>query len=158
MKERIIDRRENPNFKERKVNRRKKEFVFPLTVYLSDTNAYGNVYFAKYIEWQGKAREDWFKTLFRDKADAFMQKYKMVTAEVSHKYKHECLPFDKVELGIIVEPTKMCLHFHFEFRFVDTKQIIGEGYQKIAFRKFNTNEIVPVPEEAIPAMERLHIL
>jgi diaminohydroxyphosphoribosylaminopyrimidine deaminase/5-amino-6-(5-phosphoribosylamino)uracil reductase len=28
---------------------------------------------------------------------------------------------------------------------VKNNQIIGEGYQKIAFRKFNTNEIVPVP-------------
>lgn len=39
----------------------KKEFNFSKTVYLSDTNMEGNVYFARYFNWQGEAREEFYR-------------------------------------------------------------------------------------------------
>lgn len=143
---RTEDRRKTKvDFSRRKFNKRGREFVFPLTVYLSDTNAVGNVYFAKYFEWQGKTREDWFNWVMGDDFETFMRTYKMITVEASHKYKQECLTFDKVEIGFKVEFTKMCVLTTFNFRFKNTKNIIGIGHQKIAFKDFSTDKLVEVP-------------
>ena len=138
-------RRNNIDFSRRKFNKRGKEFVFPLTVYLSDTNAVGNVYFAQYFIWQGKVREDWFKWVIGDDFEIFMKTYKMITVEAHHKYKYECLAFDEVEIGFQVEFTKMCVLTTFNFRFKNTKKLIGIGHQKIAFKSFVTDKLVPVP-------------
>lgn len=35
-------------------------FKHELTPFLKDSNAYGNIYFARYFEWQGICREMWF--------------------------------------------------------------------------------------------------
>lgn len=148
--ERKKDRREKiDNTERRKINRREKEFILPLKVYLSDTNAFGNVYFAKYFEWQGKAREDWFNYIMQEKSLVLMQEYKMATVEASHQYKHECLPFDEVELSLKIRFSKMCLYFTFIFRFKNTKDIIGIGKQKIAFISNKTNKLSEVPLEII---------
>lgn len=35
-------------------------FKHKLTLFLKDSNAYGNIYFARYFEWHGICREMWF--------------------------------------------------------------------------------------------------
>jgi enediyne core biosynthesis thioesterase len=37
-----------------------KTFKHSIDVYLKDSNATGNIYFARYFEWQGICREKWF--------------------------------------------------------------------------------------------------
>jgi acyl-CoA thioesterase FadM len=147
-KERKIERRkQNVDYNRRKFVRRGREFVFPLKVYLSDTNAFGNVYFAQYFIWQGKTREDWFSWLMGEQAGPLMQRYKMATVEASHKYRHETLAFQQVEIGLLVNLKRMTLELIFNFRFRGTNKPVGTGRQKIAFIDSNTNKLVPVPDE-----------
>src|SRR5437762_1629723 len=74
-------------FNRRCYDRRDRAFVFLKTVYLSDTNAFGNTYFAKYFEWQGMARESFFnRVLFPDQQAFLASGIKLITAEAEHKY------------------------------------------------------------------------
>jgi acyl-CoA thioesterase FadM len=155
-KERKIERRKQTvDYNRRKFVRRGREFVFPLKVYLSDTNAFGNVYFAQYFIWQGKTREDWLSWVMGEEAGPLMQKYKMATVEASHKYRHECLAFQNVEIGLVATLTRMSVRLVFNFRFKGTNKIVGIGNQKIAFIDHITNKLVPVPIELKRNMKKL---
>src|SRR5436189_1700927 len=70
------------DFDRRCFDRRDRAFVFQKTVYLSDTNAFGNTYFAKYFEWQGMVRESFFKRCLVSDYKAFIASgIKLITAE-----------------------------------------------------------------------------
>lgn len=118
------------------------EFNYEMTAYLSDSNAVGNVYFAKYIEWQGKAREYAFRELVGTKGLEIMSKYKMITCEVGHKYKNQVLPFEDVVIKVTFEVEKLSLYLRFEFRLKESNILVGTGFQKCAFLDYETNKFV----------------
>lgn len=101
---RAHDRRtQEIDFDRRCFDRRDRAFVFYKTVYLSDTNAFGNTYFAKYIEWQGMARESFFERFLvpMQYQEAFLKSgIKMITAEVEHKYLSETRFTDRIEIRL----------------------------------------------------------
>ena len=106
-------------------------FEFKIKALLGDTNAVGNVYFAKYIDWQGKAREILFNSIFGAESLNIMSKYKMITKEVSHKYIEEVLPFEDIVIKIKVDNNKLTTILNFIFYKND--KVIGRGFQKLAF-------------------------
>ena len=140
-------RTQDVDFDRRCFDRRDGAFVFEKTVYLSDTNAFGNTYFAKYFEWQGMAREAFVKRcLVPDFKQLVMSGVKLITAEAYHKYKHETVVYDRVLIRLKVGPRRRST-VELLFTFVDktTGRLIGQGRQVIAFANAK-GRLIRVPE------------
>lgn len=124
----------------------KREFLFEKRVYLTDTNAEGNTYFARYFEWQGMAREEFFRQVISD-PKKFLQNVKVLTLEASLEFKNETRMFDEVIIKIKPTNPKITT-FDLKTTFINknTKQLIAEGKQKLGFTDIKGN-IIPIPDE-----------
>lgn len=130
------------------------EFTFEKTVYLTDTNLFGNAYFASYFDWQGMAREEFCRQVIGETNAFFKSGIKLITIEASIKYHHEVTLFDDV--SIKVKPTNVQrTTFELTFAYLNKKtgQLVAEGKQKIGFVDSN-NKIIPIPQELKEGWER----
>ena len=126
-----------------------RDFVFEKTVYLTDTNLFGNVYFARYFDWQGMAREAFFKQMVGD-FSAFMRKgIKFVTIKASISYHHETVAFDEVIIKVRPENLKVTT-VELVFTYINKKTgvLVAEGRQKIGFVD-RLAKVIPIPGEII---------
>jgi acyl-CoA thioesterase FadM len=132
-----------------------KEFIFEKTVYLTDTNLFGNTYFARYFDWQGMAREAFFKRLIGD-VNKFMQsRIKLVTIEAHIKYHHEVTLYDEVIIKVKAENIKVAtVDLVFTYLNKKTNQLVAVGRQKIGF-VHPTGQVIPVPKELIEGWNNL---
>lgn len=123
-----------------------KEFIYELTVFLGDVNIYGSTYFAKYFEWQGKARESFFKYLLPE-FSKIASSVKLITIEASMSYKKDSFLFEDILIKIAVENIKATT-FGLQFTFLNKKlaEIISTGKQKIGFTDME-NKVIPIPLE-----------
>jgi len=125
----------------------KKKFSLDLRVYLKDTNLFGNVYFANYFYWQGVAREEFFRQVAPDPMFFINKKITMVTIEAGMKFKKEALLFDEVTIEVrIANPKITTFELVFIFTNKKSKEILGEGRQKIGFID-ESNKVIPIPKE-----------
>lgn len=119
--------KENPT---RKIGNK---FIFRRRVYLSDTNAQGNVYFAKYFEWQGDAREEFFRSAVPIHESFFSAGYRLLTVEASLEYKGEAKLYDEIEITITVGWIRRAsAELKFIFSNAETGNTIAVGKQIIA--------------------------
>ena len=126
---------------------KEKEFIFELVVYLKDTNLFGNAYFASYFDWQGKAREEFFRKIIGGEKSFLTTGIKLVTIEASMQYKKEVTLFDEVQVRLRVDNIKVAT-FELFFTYINkkTSDIIATGKQKIGFADSSYN-VIPIPEE-----------
>lgn len=130
-------------------NQTQREFVFHKRVYLTDTNAEGNVYFARYFDWQGQAREDFFRQAVPDHMEILGSGTKLITVHAWLKYEHESHVFDEISIHIrTISLKKMSMELEFTYINDATGKIIAIGGQKLAFADASGNLI------AIPASIR----
>lgn len=109
-------------------------FTFNKTLYLTDTNALGNAYFARYFDWQGMAREEFLKRLIPDPLAFFRSGFKILTTQAYMEYKHETSFYDEIEIEVkTAKVKKLSLDLIFIFRSKKTERIVARGYQKLAF-------------------------
>lgn len=126
-----------------------KEFTLEKTVYLTDTNLYGNAYFARYFDWQGMAREEFFRQLIGDNNNFLKLGIKFVTLEASVKYHHEVTLFDIVIIKVRPANIKITTtDLIFTYLNKKTNQMIAEGKEKIGFVD-STGKIIPIPKELV---------
>jgi len=130
---------------------KREKFSISLTVFLKDTNAEGNVYFARYFEWQGMAREAFFRKLLPGPAiKVFMNgTLRLITVEASIQLVHELRLYDEVDIR--VRPLNV-RHTSVDLEFSYAKNPDGEtiavGKQTIAFSD-STGTLVPIPREVL---------
>jgi enediyne biosynthesis thioesterase len=67
-------------------------------VSFEDTNLVGNVYFAKYISWQGRCREAFLAEHAPDVLALLADTLRLVTIKVSCEYFEELAAFDPLEI------------------------------------------------------------
>lgn len=121
------------------------EHVFSRRVYLSDTNAEGNTYFANYFEWQGMAREDFFRVAVPDHMELLRSGIKLITVSAWMKFERETHLFDEVSIKIrTVSLKKMSMELEFTFLSEKTHEIVALGGQKLAFAD-SEGHLVPIP-------------
>lgn len=112
----------------------KEQFLFHKTLYLTDTNALGNAYFARYFDWQGMAREEFLKRLTPNPLAFFQAGYKILTVSAHMEYKHEILFYDEIEIEIKTDHIKkVSLDIIFIFKNKKTEQIMAIGGQTLMF-------------------------
>lgn len=101
---------------------------------LGQSNAYGNIYFARYFEWQGVLRETWFSECVVP--DMFALDGAFVTKFAVNEYEEEVLPFQKIS-GLLNTGLIKKGSFLLMFRFYDRKtgNLVAKGEQKIAYMR-----------------------
>jgi len=119
-----------------------------LTPYLKDSNAYGNIYFARYFEWQGMCREKWFSECICP--NMFELKGSLVTRSAYNDYVAAIMPFQKVRCELStrkIKPTSFELIFHFYD--AQTNKLLSRGGQKIAMVEAGGKKLLKFPEEIL---------
>jgi len=74
-----------------------KTFHHVIDIYLKDSNAFMNTYFARYFEWQGVCRERWFHECIHNNLLAAGGTF--VTKRAHQEYVQETFPFQRVSHG-----------------------------------------------------------
>lgn len=120
-------------------------FRHTLTIFLKDSNAYGNTYFARYFEWQGICREKWFFECI----DPGMLKDEgvFITRHAAQDYLRETFPFQEVSCEMQAYDVKKC-SFWLEFRFFAGSMLVSVGRQQIVFAN-HARQITALPAAVI---------
>ncbi len=125
-------------------------FHHQLTIYLKDSNAYGNTYFARYFEWQGICREKWFFECIS--RDMLQKEGVFITKHAEQDYLQETFPFLDVHCEVNTFDVKRC-SFWLEFRFYSEGRQISVGRQQIVFAN-HQKQITALPEIVIKRIKR----
>lgn len=125
----------------------RKKFTFEKTVYLTDTNAEGNVYFARYFDWQGMAREEFVMQNVPSLLSIIQSGIKFITVNASAEFKHEAVLYDQILIDIkTADIKKMSLELIFTFTNKRTDQLIAVGREKLAWAD-PTGKLIPIPDD-----------
>ncbi|WP_144153119.1 acyl-CoA thioesterase [Paraburkholderia sp. BCC1885] len=112
----------------------KKTFHHAIDVYLKDSNAFMNTYFARYFEWQGVCRERWFHDCVHNNLLAAGGMF--VTKRAHQEYVHETFPFQRVDCYLNTFQVRQCSAYLL-FRFCVDGNPVSMGYQQILFTDTN---------------------
>lgn len=112
-----------------------------------DTNAFGNVYFSNYIEYQGEIREKFLLSAFPDINKFFTErKLRLVTIDVYNKFISSAYFGDT----LLIELTTSDLNaatckLNINFKKKATGEMVGEGYQRLVIVN-SKGKAIRVPE------------
>jgi enediyne biosynthesis thioesterase len=124
-----------------------------LSIYLKDSNAYGNTYFARYFEWQGICREKWF---FDCVARDLLQKEGVfITKHAQQDYLLETFPFQDIRCEVNTYDIRRC-SFWLEFRFYCGEQPVAVGRQQIVYADLD-KQITALPELVLKRIKRYQL-
>ncbi|MGC4394894.1 acyl-CoA thioesterase [Hydrogenophaga sp. T2] len=107
-----------------------KTFLHSIDIYLKDSNAYANTYFARYFEWQGICRERWLHESVSAEARRSLGVF--ITKRAHLEYVHETFPFQRVDCELNSFDVRQC-SFYIEFRFAVEGRNVATGYQQIVY-------------------------
>ncbi|NRR34194.1 acyl-CoA thioesterase [Oxalobacteraceae bacterium] len=125
-------------------------FTHTLTIFLKDSNAYGNTYFARYFEWQGICRERWFYECIQ--RDMLQTEGVFITKHAQQDYLQETFPFQEIHCEMNAYDVKKC-SFWLEFRFFAEGKPVSVGRQQIVFAN-HAKQITALPEMVIKRIKR----
>jgi enediyne core biosynthesis thioesterase len=125
-------------------------FHHQLSIYLKDSNAYGNTYFARYFEWQGICREKWFYDCIS--RDMLKNEGVFITKHAQQDYLQETFPFQDIVCEVNTYDVKRC-SFWLEFRFYADGNPVSVGRQQIVFAN-HAKQISPLPELVLKRIKR----
>ena len=152
---------------DRELTKTQKQFVYNKRVFLKDTNAEGNVYFARFFEWQGEAREEFFRQNVPDHLQILQSGTRLITVNAWMTYKRSAFLFDEILVDIKTTHLKnMSLELFFTFINKATDEVIAHGGEKLAFSD-PAGTAIPIPpsvrenatyflNESSPELAELH--
>ncbi len=118
-------------------------YRYELTPFLKDSNAYGNIYFARYFEWQGICREMWFTECIY--SNMFEMDGAFLTRAAHNDFVQEVLPFQKIHCELNIRNLKKT-SFDLIFKFSNEKNVIvSKGYQTVVYTDSLTKRIKKLP-------------
>jgi enediyne core biosynthesis thioesterase len=130
--------------------RESKTFRYSIDVCLKDSNAYGNIYFARYFEWQGVCRERWFYECI---SPSMLQDLGVfITKDAHQEYIHETFPFQQVNCEVNTFAIKQC-SFSLKFRFYVAGSLVAMGYQQIVFAN-HEKRIARLPDDVLDKIRK----
>lgn len=134
-------RRSTIDLARRKFDRRGRKFIYSRGIHLSDTNSFGNVYYARFFDIFGEAREEFLLYILGEEfGNFFQQDISIVTVEASCKYFSSLFLYDKVVVKLSV-PVLKKMKFKMNFDVVredgndsgENESLIAKGQQWIGF-------------------------
>lgn len=129
-------------------------FEKELEIYLKDSNAYGNIYFARYFEWQGITREAWFSNCVLP--NMFTMEGAFVTKSAHNDFMREVRPFSKILAKLNTSNIKRG-SFELVFSFIDmsTGDYVSRGTQKVAY--LVNNKLTPLPTDVLGKVKQYEL-
>lgn len=122
-------------------------FVFEKTIYLTDTNALGNAYFARYFDWQGTAREEFLRWLLPDPMGFFGTGNKFFTVKAETEYKSGLSLYDEVQIEIRTANIRaMSFDFVFLLSHKASGRLVAKGRQRFCVMG-KDNRFTRIPAE-----------
>jgi acyl-CoA thioesterase FadM len=107
-------------------------FVIHLVPTYDDTNSVGNIYFANYMRWVGKAREMFFDACMPS-FDLKTTNYYVLTRSFTHQFRREAREFDPVTVRIwIASHNRKFVTLEHEIH-GDKLGLLGRGEQSLMF-------------------------
>jgi acyl-CoA thioesterase FadM len=107
-----------------------KTFHHVIDIYLKDSNAFMNTYFARYFEWQGICRERWFHECIDNNLLGAGGSF--ITKRAHQEYVQETFPFQRVDCYLNTVKVRQCSAYLL-FRFYVDGRPVSMGYQQILF-------------------------
>lgn len=159
MEKRTGERRKvKTDYKRRNFNRREGVFYYERRAYLTDTNLYGNVYYAQYFDFIGEAREEFFKFLIGENYEAFMTlKLAMATVDASIKYKNEILLYDEIRIEVSIDEATRA-KCYFDFKIFNAKTGKPHAFAKMTVGFTKDKKAIPIPDAFVQAAKTLNMI
>ena len=121
-------------------------FRYETRVFVADTNCFGTVYFARYFEWQGRAREVFFRAVLPNFQELMEAGYRLLTVEASMRYAKELRLFEALTIAIdVVELKEASVVLRLAF-LRDQEEPVGLGQQRLVLTD-RDGRPTPIPEE-----------
>ncbi|MBY0258350.1 MAG: acyl-CoA thioesterase [Methylobacterium sp.] len=119
-------------------------FVLRMTPTYDDTNSVGNIYFANYFRWVGKARELFFNICVPH-FDLAKTDYYILTRSFTHDFRREAREFDPVTVRIrVAAHNRKFVTLEHEIH-SDTHGLLGRGEQSLMFVDPQTYRPLDIP-------------
>lgn len=127
-----------------------------LTPFLKDSNAYGNIYFARYFEWQGVCREMWFSECIY--SNMFEMDGAFLTRAAHNDFIREVLPFQKIHCELNIKNLKNT-SFDLVFKFSNENgEIVSKGYQTVVYTDTSSKKIKKLPADVLARVKQYQLL
>lgn len=130
-----------------------KTFEHEFDTYLKDSNAYTNIYFSRYFEWQGICRECWLQREIS--RDLLRNEGILITKQAYNDYIKETFPFQTVLCHLNTYDVKQC-SVTLLFNFYVEGDLVSKGYQKIILVNHN-RRITKIPEFILKKVRQYEI-
>lgn len=101
-------------------------FRYDTYVSVADTNCFGTVYFTRYFEWQGRAREAFFRSIVPT-FDALLQSgYRVLTVAASMEYFEDLQVFEPLVITVaLARLQRVSVELVFAFHRADRSIALG---------------------------------
>lgn len=133
---------------------RGRAFCWRPFVAFEDTNLVGNVYFARFVAWQGRCREAFLAEHAPDVIAALAADLRLVTLSVSCDYYEELRAFDRVELEMRLtgrQGHRLALGFDYRLERGAASSLVARGAQEVACMRAGADGQL-VPAELPPSL------
>ena len=107
-------------------------FCYSTYVSVGDTNCFGTVYFTRYFEWQGRAREAFFRKVVPAFDALLAAGYGVFTVEAEMEYLMDLHVFEPVEISIELSRLRRA-SVRVSFVFHRGRQLVALGRQRLVF-------------------------
>lgn len=125
-----------------------KWFVLHLKPTYDDTNSVGNVYFANYIRWVGKARELFFNHCMPT-FDLKTTPFYILTHSLKHDFRREAKEFEPITVRIRISAyNRKFVELEHEI-YSDVQGLLGRGAQSLMFADSKTYALLDFPRPVI---------
>ena len=110
----------------------KKFYKYLINVTFQDTNVFGNVYFARYFDWQGKVREEIMKEHYPEIISDLKEGLGFATEYAHIDFKHEAFLFEEIEIRMgLIDLSRSRIEFSFDYYNKNTQQLLALGRQAV---------------------------
>jgi enediyne biosynthesis thioesterase len=128
-------------------------------VCFEETNLVGNVYFAKYLSWQGRCREMFLREKAPDVLAELADDLKLFTLKVECEYLAEITAFDELSIRMrLHELSQTQIEFSFDYVRIqgEDELLVARGRQRIACMRGPNTRTTParVPDSLRQALSR----
>jgi enediyne core biosynthesis thioesterase len=128
-------------------------FHHNIDIYLKESNAYGNTYFARYFEWQGICRERWLHQCIAQ--DLLQTQGVLITKRAHQEYVQETFPFQTIQCELNTFDVKSC-SLYLLFRFLVDGKPVSHGYQQIVFASHD-KRIQRLPDQILKLVRKYEL-
>jgi acyl-CoA thioesterase FadM len=125
-------------------------FVMQLTPTYDDTNSVGNIYFANYVRWVGKARELFFNVCAPD-FDLKTTRYYVLTRSFTHNFRRETREFEPIRVRIRVSSLNRKFVTLDHEIYGSVRGLLGSGAQTLMFVDTTNYRPLDIPGEMLRA-------